>query len=118
MMIDLKAVRRGGLLDEIADLRAQLRRANKQIAEFENADFWNNWVYPEGATAEQIQNELHDFRVLVDNVAKVYDVITGGRISKPMTIPSAVIGVYEDIVQDTIDQAIKEANSEEVERRE
>jgi len=43
-------------------LRAQLAAKNEELAalqsQIRNAEFWKNWVYPEGATAEQVQNEL------------------------------------------------------------
>ncbi len=40
--------------------------------------------------------DLHDLRALVDNVTKIYDYMTGGKVSKPLTLPSVVIAIHED----------------------
>lgn len=90
-------------------LRQQLAEAD---ARYKTAEFWKNWVYPEGATAEQVQDELHDYRVLMENVPKVYDSVTGGRISKPMTKPEAVISEAEDHTARLVDEAVKEAGEQ------
>ena len=44
---------------------------------------------------DQIKKELFDFYTMIDNVPKVYDHITGGRISKPLTDPQVVIDEAE-----------------------
>lgn len=72
-----------------------LKQANEQL---EAANFWNNWVYPDGASAEDVQNELADYRFVMQEAAKVYDNLTRGRISKPNTKASAVISVVEEII--------------------
>lgn len=55
---------------------------NTQKKKLESAEFWSNWVYPEGATAEDVQNELADFKDLMDRFSKVLFHSTGGRMSK------------------------------------
>lgn len=40
---------------------------------------------------DQLKRELHDYRCFMEEVSKVYDQITGGRISKPNTSAEAVI---------------------------
>ena len=57
---------------------------------------------------EQLKKELFDYSILMDNVPKVYMEITRGRISKPNTLADAVIGEYNNHVQELIDEAIKE----------
>lgn len=55
--------------------------------------FWRPIVCnPDGSlNAEAVKKELHDFYVVMGIVPKVYDHVTGGRISKIMTDPDAVI---------------------------
>lgn len=79
---------------------------------YEGADFWNKWVYPEGATPEQIQNELSDFRSLMSEVSEVYMHITQGRISKQNTKAFAVIGEADAVNQRDTAEAIEEATEE------
>lgn len=45
---------------------------------------------------DQIKRELADFKDVIGNVSKVYDSITGGRFSKPLTRPEYVISAAED----------------------
>ena len=65
----------------------------------ESAEFWSNWTSPEGATAVDVQNELADFRMVMQEVSKVYDYITHGRISKPNTKAEDVIAVADEVLQ-------------------
>lgn len=80
--------------------------------DFENAEFWKKWVYPEGANPEEIQNELMDYHEMLEEVSKVYMHVTMGRISKQNTHASAVIGEADDIAQRDIEEAVKEATEE------
>jgi hypothetical protein len=55
-------------------------------------EFWNPIIMPDGdLNMDQLKRELHDYRTLIRNVSKVYDHVTGGYISKPMTNPDVVI---------------------------
>jgi hypothetical protein len=60
--------------------------------------FWKRiCANPDGSiNLIQIKKELFDFYILLVNSSKVYDSITGGRISKPLTDPDAVIQECED----------------------
>jgi hypothetical protein len=69
-------------------------------------EFWSGQVYPEGATAEQVQAELTDYRTFMHETAIVYDNITRGRISKVNTLASVVISVAEECYQDDLQQAL------------
>jgi hypothetical protein len=71
-----------------------------------NSEFWCNWVYPEGAKPEDIQNELNDYQMIMEYVSKVYCHITGGLISKPNTDPSSVIGATEEFYSE--DESLEE----------
>src|SRR3990172_12529242 len=77
------------LLTENAELKRRVK----------SAEFWSNWTYPEGATAADVQNELADFRMVMQEVSKVYDHITHGRISKPNTKAEDVIAVADEVLQ-------------------
>jgi hypothetical protein len=79
---------------------------------YDSAAFWSGWVYPEGATAEQVQAELHDFRSLMHHVPNIYDHVTGGRISKPNAMSATVISAHDDYVTELVDEAVKESQEE------
>lgn len=55
--------------------------------------FWKDIVTDENGDVniEQVQRELHDYHVLMRNVATVYEYITGGAITKQFTKPEHVI---------------------------
>ncbi len=57
---------------------------------------------------EQIKKELYDYWVLLEEVPKVYETVTGGRISKPNTCSGAVIAEFEDYLTRTADEDVKE----------
>jgi hypothetical protein len=119
-----KSVRREtqGKNNIVTDLLDEIERLNKEhiqllwetgflhreLEKFKAADFWTNIVYPEGATAEQVQNELNDYHTILDNVSKVYDHITGGRISKPNTLAYEVISVADDYYDELKSEDVKE----------
>ncbi len=57
---------------------------------------------------DQVMRELSDYTILIEAVSKVYYEITDGRITKPNTMYEAVIAVYQDRVQNYINEAIQE----------
>lgn len=57
---------------------------------------------------EQLKKELYDYSMLLENVPKVYCEITGGKISKPNTDVSEVIGEFNNLLNETVDMAIEE----------
>ena len=60
-------------------------------------EFWKDIVEKLGGVdMEQVKKELHDFGILLSNVPKVYEYITGGMLSKPMTDPDVIITMAED----------------------
>lgn len=99
--------------------KAKLATAEQERDElqrkYDSAEFWRDWVYPDGATAEQVQAELADYRAFMDNASEVYLHITNGRISKVNTLAEAVIGEADAVQADAIEEAVKEA-TEELER--
>ncbi len=75
------------------------------VVQLESADYWNNWVYPEGATPDDIQNELADFKDMIDRFECVLDHVTGGRMSKATYTKGAMIGVIDDRIDELIEEA-------------
>jgi hypothetical protein len=72
--------------------------------------FWKPIICPNGELdLEQVKKELFDYHNIMMEVSKVDDEITGGRISKPNTRADAVIAVYEDRVNELIEEALKDA---------
>lgn len=59
-------------------------------------EFWADIVCNEDGSInmEQVKKELYDFRIIMNEVPKVYSEITGGRLSY-LTYPAeTVLGVY------------------------
>ena len=65
--------------------------------------FWLPIVAPEGEVdMELVKRELYDLDLLAHNTSVVYDHVTGGKISKPLTLPAIVIAAYEDHVNNLL----------------
>lgn len=63
----------------------------------ECAAFWRDIIAPRGQLdAAAVAVELHDYRVVLHEVALVYCHVTGGRISKPNTLAAHVIAEVEE----------------------
>ena len=62
---------------------------------------------------EQLKKELYDYSMLLDHVPKVYSEVTGGRVSKPNTLPGAVIQEFNEYMQEVVDDAIKDEQEAE-----
>lgn len=65
-----------------------------QGADYEQTwkEFWGPIVTANGVVnIDQVKRELYDFHVLTRNVSRVYDHVTGGNLSKPLTDPKAVM---------------------------
>ena len=110
---------------ELAELRAENERMREERQQEAPAtrlseeelkrltDFWKSAWEDEG-TREKIINELWDYTVFMENTIKVYDHLTRGNITKINTLPQAVIDEVERIHQQEIDEAVREAEVEEV----
>lgn len=81
----------------IAELEARLKQG----------EFWKD-VYPDGWTAERVENEMKDYMMLLDGMPELYCHITGGAISKPNTDKQAVMAVSDDHVSELCCQAVEE----------
>lgn len=70
-------------------------------------EFWRNIVETDGLLdPDKVKRELHDYRTLIRHASEIYDEVTGGRISKPLTLPMHVIDEarehYERIFRDDL----------------
>lgn len=70
-------------------------------------EFWRG-VYPNGMTAQDVVDELHDYHFMIGEVPKVYMEVTGHKLSKPNYYASSVIGVFNEHVQDVVEDALEE----------
>jgi hypothetical protein len=68
-------------------------------------EFWASIVeHPDGTlNVDQVKRELHDYRMLLNEVPQVYMHITGGIISKPNTLASAVIPVADEHYEESLE---------------
>lgn len=74
-------------------------------------EFWQPLVTSETthvASLDQIQRELYDYFVMMGEVSKVYDAVTGGRVSKPNTCAEAVISEFDDYLNSLVEEAVKD----------
>jgi len=62
---------------------------------------------------EWIDAELNDFHMMYDHLSRTYDYFSGGRISKPQTLPEEVFRVAADRQEEEIQEDIQEAVAEE-----
>lgn len=52
--------------------------------------------------------DIADMGVLADHLSRTYDHFSGGRISKPMTLPSEVFDVANELENERIAEMVKE----------
>jgi hypothetical protein len=71
------------------------------------AEDWRKIVEnPDGTlNLDQVKRELHDYSMLLRQVPVAYDEATGGRISKPHTLPHHIA----DAVNERLDNAERDA---------
>ena len=53
--------------------------------------------------------DIKDLETVCHNLALVYDHVTGGRVSKPLTDPQVVIALADDCTDKTVDEFVKDA---------
>ena len=72
-------------------------------------EFWKDLVEVDGKIdKDKVMRELSDYRFMLEQVPKVYDHVSGGRISKPNTYAFEVIGQHDTQRQEDINEAISE----------
>lgn len=76
-------------------------------------EFWQPLLAPSGEPdIELIKNELSDYYRFMHDVSEVYDVVSGGKISKPNTHARHVIAANNDLIDRRCDDAVQEAIAE------
>ena len=68
----------------------------ERLEEHDAADFWANWVYPEGASPEDVNNELADFKDMIGRFERVLSHATGGRMSRADYTVEAMCSVIDE----------------------
>jgi len=87
------------------------------MEEFEN--LWKEIVETNGKVdLDKVKSELHDVGILISNVSKVYNHVTKGRISKPLTSADSIIREYDNIRDREIEEAILTKNKSDLEAKE
>lgn len=67
---------------------------------------------PPNVIGHWMDNELADFSTVIDHCSRIYSWASGGKISKPMTLPEEVIAEGEDRETREIEEAIAEDRRE------
>ena len=57
----------------------------------------------------KIENEMSDYRMILDHCTTVYYEVSGGRVSKPNTLPDVVLDFWREDQQKYVDECIAEA---------
>lgn len=75
--------------------------------------FWAGTVAPNGVVdLESVKRELFDYACLLDAVPKVYMHVTGGKVSKPTTLPDVVIAMADDRTTEAAEERVAEVATE------
>lgn len=85
------------------------------LADYEQTyrDFWAPIVQTDGTLdPDKVKRELHDFKLVIDEVPKVYRHITGDRISKPLTEAIHVIEAADEYYANLHDAICDEEDPE------
>lgn len=76
-------------------------------------EFWVPLVVKDGEVdLEQIKKELFDYHMIMKEVSKVYYEVTGGKVSKPNTAAETVIDMYNDEINKSYAEGIKDGKEE------
>lgn len=80
----------------------------------EAKQFWKE-TYEDGISAQDLANELADMHIMISNVPKIVNAVTGGLLSYATYPAETVIAKFNDYVDDIVQEAVKEAleNSDE-----
>ena len=87
------------------------RAAVEPVVSPDASAFWASVFGPDGMTAEQVRDELNDYHFLLEQVPKVYDAVSGGRLSKTNYHAGTVITEFEDYLSSFVEDAAKEARA-------
>jgi len=73
-------------------------------------EFWKPLVTKEDGTVdmEQVKKELSDYNMILEEVPKVYEHVTGGTLSKPNYPADVVITQADDHLNEVVEDEIKD----------
>ncbi len=76
-------------------------------------DFWAPIVAPDGiVNIEMVKDELHDYHAMMQQVPLVYDHVTNGLISGPLTMASEVISAADEAYETWLRDYLTSENDE------
>lgn len=80
------------------------------------ADEIKELVYTDGKLDEEkVFKEMHDFLFMIEEVPKVYNAVTWGKLSKPNYYASVVIGEFEQHLMDNyLDKEILQSDIRDI----
>jgi hypothetical protein len=88
----------------------------------EDKEFWQDIIYNDGRIdEEQVMKELCDYRFVMQQASKVYDHVTGGKLSKIMYKAETIIAEADDLFNKTFEENMDEYlkdKTEELQARE
>lgn len=71
-------------------------------------EFWKPILENDGIlNVDQVKRDLWDFHKLIENIPKIFDHITGGACTKPLTDPSVVCSLADEYYQDLNEECNK-----------
>jgi len=87
------------MFDDILDgILTNPKEANDEEVEKVYEDFWRDILEKDGILdMQQLKKELFDFWQVMQNVPKVYDHVTGGKVSKILTDPKVVCDLADEL---------------------
>jgi len=79
-------------------------------------EFWREIVCRADGSLdiEQVKRELHDFHIVMGEVALVYDHITGGLLTKPTTEACHITDAFDDAVDKAYEEGKRDAAADAV----
>lgn len=113
----LKTGKESQLVADLAKTQEECARLREELEQRKRApDFWKDIVVKDGTLdIEQVRRELEDYYFVMDQVANVYDHITGGKLSKPNYHAKVVIAEADDFYEASFGQIAEDDARMEVE---
>lgn len=108
-----EGVGRGYQLESLRRDVEESKRGNDHVTVWN--EFWKEICERADGTLDldAIQRELSDFYTLLSFVPRVYDHVTGGMATKPMTWPTVIMGLADDHVNKHCDSAVEDFQQSE-----
>ena len=81
------------------------------IKDSEAKEFWKQ-TYSGELTAQDLANELSDMHIMISNVPKIVNAVTGGLLSYATYPAETVIAKFNDYVDDVVKESIEDYKEE------